>query len=417
MKAMPVREPDAAARPTVSVVIPAFNEERGIVGVLHRVLALQPQLAAMGVNGPEVIVVDDGSRDRTAELVQPIDGVRLVRHGENRGYGAALKAGFACARGEWVAFLDADGTYPPEALVPLCQAILDGADVAIGSRMGGEANGMPAARRFGNRVFAGLVTLLSDRRIRDCASGLRVFRRTVLPGLLPLPEGLNFTPIMTLRAVHEGLALVEIGIPYSQRIGDSKLSVVRDGLRYASSITWTALSYNPVRVLGALGLAGVGIAVVVGVGLVSLRLSGVTTLGARGVAAVFLALVAGVTGVSLFALGATFNYLVSLFRGQPVRLGLFGAPLFRRPLERHFGWAGPACTMAGVALAGGSLALGVQGWPIDRLWLYLVGSALLILVGVQLMVSWVVMGTLHELADRQRRVERDLAPPPPSGGA
>jgi hypothetical protein len=66
-----------------------------------------------------------------------------------------------------------------------------------------------------------------------------------------------------------------------------------------------------------------------------------------------------------------------------------------------------------VALAGCSLALGVQGWPIDRLWLYLVGSALLVLVGVQLMVSWVVMRTLHELADRQRRVESDLAPPPP----
>jgi len=415
--AMPTDARGATARPTVSVVIPAFNEERGIAGVLERVLALGPQLAAIGVSGPEVLVVDDGSRDRTAELVQRIGGVRLVRHDANRGYGAALKTGFASARGEWIAFLDADGTYAPEALVPLCRAMLDGADVAIGSRMVGGANGMPAARRLGNRVFAGLVTLLGDRRISDCASGLRVFRRTALPGLLPLPDGLNLTPIMTLRAVHEGLALVEVGVPYSERVGDSKLSVVRDGLRYAASITWTALSYNPVRVLGALGVAGVGLALLVGVGLVSLRLSGVTTLGPHGVTAVFLALVAGVTGVSLFTLGATFNYLVSLFRGRPVRLGLFGAPLFRRPLERHFGWAGVCAVLAGATAAGGSLALGAQGWAIDRLWLYLVGSALLILVGVQLMVSWVVMRTLDELADRERRVARDLAPPAARGEA
>lgn len=413
MTSTPAREPDAAAGPTVSVVIPAFNEERGIVGVLDRVLALGPQLAAIGVSAPEVIVVDDGSRDRTAELVQRVEGVRLVRHGENRGYGAALKTGFACARGEWIAFLDADGTYAPEALVPLCRAMLDGADVAIGSRMSGGANGMPATRRVGNRLFAGLVTVLGDRRIGDCASGLRVFRRTVLPGLLPLPDGLNLTPIMTLRAVHEGLALVEVGVPYSERVGESKLSVVNDGLRYAASITWTALSYNPVRVLGAFGVAGVGIALLVGAGLAGLRLSGITSLGPYGVAAVFLALVAAVTGVSLFSLGATFNYLTSLFRGKPVRLGLFGSPLFQRPLERHFGWAGLVAALAGITVAGGSLALGVQGWAIDRLWLYLVGSALLILVGVQLMVSWVVMRTLEELADRQGRIARDLAPASP----
>ena len=407
---MPERAPCADARPTVSVVIPAFNEEDGIASVLDRVLALAPRLAAIGVCGPEVIVVDDGSQDGTAHVVQQVGAVRLVRHGENRGYGAALKTGFASASGEFLAFLDADGTYAPEAIVPLCQAMLDGADLAIGSRMTGGVNGMPAARRLGNRVFAGLVTLLGDRRISDCASGLRVFRRAVLPRLLPLPDGLNLTPIMTLRAVHEGLNLVEVGVPYSERVGESKLSVVRDGLRYAASITWTALSYNPVRVLGALGVLGVGVTLLVGIGLVGLRLSGVTTLGPSGVAAIFVALVAGVAGVSLFALGATFNYLVSLFRRQPVRLGLFGSPLFRQPLERHFGWAGLTVMLMGLAVAGGSLALGVRGWEIGRLWLYLVGSSLLILVGLQLVVSWVVMRTLQELSERERDVDRDLAP-------
>ncbi|MGC8782481.1 MAG: glycosyltransferase family 2 protein, partial [Anaerolineae bacterium] len=98
---------------TLSVVIPAYNEEAGIQAVVQRVLATRPQLAAEGLD-LELIVVDDGSRDRTAELVAATPAARLIRHRTNGGYGAALKTGFAAARGEWIGFLDADGTYPPE---------------------------------------------------------------------------------------------------------------------------------------------------------------------------------------------------------------------------------------------------------------------------------------------------------------
>jgi hypothetical protein len=418
--------------PVFSVVIPAFNEEEGILPIVQRVLSLRPQLAASGLEGPEVIVVDDGSRDRTAQLVGTLPEVRVIRHGENRGYGAALKSGMTAARGDLIAFLDADGTYPPESFPILWQAALDGADVVVGSRMADEFSAMPLTRRLGNRLFAGLVTLLGNRRVRDSASGMRVIRRQALRRLEPLPDGLHFTPIMSLRAMHEGLTLVEVPIPYAERVGRSKLSVGRDGLRYLRSIVWTALSYNPVRVLGGLGVAGVAVATLVGLGLAAARLSGVTTLGPWGVAAVFAALVAGVGGVSLFGLGATFNYLLALLRnrdgapphpeksddsclpqgtsphvlrdlrGERIRYGLFGKPLFARPLERHFGWAGLAAGAAGSVLAAGSLVLGLYGWAIDRLWLYLVGSALLILVGVQLVVSWILMQTLQEVADRDR---------------
>jgi hypothetical protein len=388
--------------PTLSVVIPAFNEEAGILPILRRVLSLQPQLAAAGLEGPEVIVVDDGSRDRTAELVDSLPEVRIIRHAVNRGYGAALKSGMTAARGDLIGFLDADGTYPPESLPALCQAALAGADIVVGSRMADQQSGMPLSRRIGNRLFAGLVTLLGNHRVGDSASGMRVVRREALRRLEPLPDGLHFTPIMSLRAMHEGLRLVEVPIPYAERVGDSKLSVVRDGLRYLRSIVWTALGYNPVRVLGGLGLSGVAVAALVGLGLVVARLSGITTLGPLGVAAVFVALVAGVGGVGLFGLGATFNYLLALTRREPIRYGLFGAPLFARPLERHFGWAGLLAGAAGAGLAVGSLGLGFYGWPIDRLWLYLVGSALLILVGVQLVVSWILMQTLQEVAARDR---------------
>src|SRR5262249_43601613 len=90
---------------TLSVVIPAFNGEQGSLAMLQRVRSLRPQRAAAGVDGPEIIVVDDGSRDRTAELVNGVPEVRLIRHPENRGYGAALKSGMTAARGDLIAFL------------------------------------------------------------------------------------------------------------------------------------------------------------------------------------------------------------------------------------------------------------------------------------------------------------------------
>ncbi|MCC7359755.1 MAG: glycosyltransferase family 2 protein [Anaerolineales bacterium] len=412
----PAAEPPAGDS-HLSVIIPALNEETGIAGIVERVLAQYPALRAAGVPGLEVVVVDDGSHDQTAAVVervaaavQPGAGrVRLVRHGVNRGYGAALKTGLAQAQGDLIAFLDADGTYPPEFFPQLCAAALRGGDVVIGSRMSGEKSEMPPMRRVGNVIFAGLITLLGDQRVRDSASGMRVIRRAVLPKLYPLPNGLNFTPIMSMRAIHEGLALVEVPIPYRERVGRSKLSVVRDGLRYTQSILWTALGYNPVRILGTAGLAGVALAGLVGVGLVAMRLQGVTTVGAWGVAAIFAALVLGVGGVSLFGLGATFNYLVALLRGQPVRMGLFGKPIFDPPLDRHFGWLGLTIGMLGVILAGGALAVGLQGWPVERLSLYLVGSSLLMLVGLQLGISWVLMRALEELSEREIQAQHDLA--------
>ncbi len=405
--------------PSLSIIIPALNEEHGIGAIVDRVLATGAALQKEGVTCLEVIVVDDGSHDQTAAVVEaylapnqrhPESGrVRLLRHGQNRGYGAALKTGLAEARGDLIAFLDADGTYPPEYFPQLCRQALAGADVVIGSRMGGAASEMPAVRRFGNLMFASLITVLGDQRVRDSASGMRVIRREILPTLYPLPNGLNFTPIMSLRAIHEGLKLVEVPIPYRERVGRSKLSVVRDGLRYSYSIIWTALGYNPVRVLGTLGVAGMGLALLAGLALTLARLRGVTTLGPWSVAGLFLALVAGVAGVSLFALGATFNYLVALFRKRPVRMGLFGRPIFDPPLDRQFGWMGLTIGGIGVILSLGTIVLGVQGWPIDRLWFYLVSSALLILVGLQLVISWILMRTLEELSEREIRAQRDLS--------
>jgi glycosyltransferase involved in cell wall biosynthesis len=398
---------------TLSVVIPAYNEENGIAEIVHRVLAVKNDLVNVGIVNLELLVVDDGSKDQTAkvtsELVAEFDGLRLIRHPKNKGYGAALKTGFSQSTGELIGFLDADGTYPPEYFPQLCTCALNGCELVIGSRMAGADSKMPVTRRIGNLFFANLLSLLGRQHITDSASGMRVFKREILARIYPLPDGLNLTPVMSARAIHEGISMSEVAIPYSERVGRSKLSVFRDGSIFLRSMLWTVLAYNPVRILGMVGLAGVLLAGVIIIGLVVARLSGITTIGPWGVAALFSAMVLSVTGISVFALGATFNYLVTLFYKRPIRQGLFGKPIFSTPLEQHFGWLGLVGLGAGALMGLISVILGISGWEIARLWLYLLGGAMLTLVSVQLIIYWILMRVLEELSQREDLVERDLS--------
>ena len=393
----------------LSVVIPAYNEENGIAEIASRVLSVGPALQKVGVDRLELLVVDDGSKDRTAEVVQTIAGVTLIRHPKNKGYGAALKTGFSKASGELIGFLDADGTYPPEFFPQLCQLALNGTDLVIGSRMAGEASQMPFTRRVGNFFFANLLTLLSHQKVTDSASGMRVFKREILRQIYPLPDGLNLTPVMSTRAVHEGIKIKEFPIPYSERVGRSKLSVIRDGRIFMQSMLWTVLSYNPVRILGLLGLGGLGVASLVFLWILYIRfVLGVLVLSPWGVAALFLALISTITGVNLLALGITFNYLVALFYKTPIRQGLFGRPIFKTPLDRHFGWMGLGAIFAGLMIGVIALLLGAQGWEIGRFWFYMVGSAMIFLVGVQLVVYWLLLRILEELSQREALTTQDI---------
>jgi glycosyltransferase involved in cell wall biosynthesis len=392
----------------LSIVIPAYNEEKGIAEIACRVLSVGPDLKAAGIHQLELLIVDDGSKDRTAEVASQIAGVNLICHPRNKGYGAALKTGFSKAKGELIGFLDADGTYPPEYFPQLCRVALNGADLVIGSRMAGAESKMPLTRRVGNFFFANLLTLLSRQKVSDSASGMRVFKREILEQIYPLPDGLNLTPVMSTRALHEGITIGEVPIPYSERVGRSKLSVIRDGRIFLQSMLWTVLSYNPVRILGLIGSVGIGIAALVFLGFVIARLQGITTLGPWGVVALFLALISSVAGINIFALGVTFNYLVSLFYRKPIRQGLFGKPMFKSPLDQHFGWMGMIAVAVGLAIALVALALGVQGWNIDRLWFYLLGSAMLFLAGIQLIIYWLLLRILEELSKREFLTKQDM---------
>lgn len=397
---------------SLTVVLPAFNEEAGIAGVLARIAGIAPALSTLGLT-LDILVVDDGSEDRTAMRAAACDGVRVVRHPRNAGYGAALKTGFRLATGDLIAFLDADGTYPPESLPALCEAVLASeADLAVGSRMSGARTAMPMVRRVGNAAYAGLLTLIGGVTVRDTSSGMRVVRRSALERLYPLPDGLAFTPAMSTRAIHENLRVVEVPIPYDGRVGQSKLSVVRDGLRFTRAIVWTALSYNPVRVLGAVAVGMVAAAAVL-VAWMGARAVAAGALPAGAVPVGAIAGVLGATGVSLFVLGAMFNYLVSLLHQRPVRQGLFGRPIFVPPLDHHFGWMGIGAV--GIGLSAG--VVGVAGMPAlfgpTAQWLLLFAASLVTIVGVQLGIAWIVMRVLEELATRTAASARDRGTPEP----
>ena len=385
---------------TLSVIIPAYNEENGIAQIIERVLAVRPAVGRAGIDEFELIIVDDGSRDRTAEIAGRYADVRVIRQA-NRGYGGALKTGFREARGDLLAFLDADGTYPPEAYPELCRAALDHrADIVVGSRMAGRRSEMPLTRRVGNTLFATLLSLLSSTRVSDSASGMRVFRRDALSRLYPLPDGLNFTPAMSTRALFENLKIVEVPIEYSERVGRSKLSVLKDGLRFLHSIVWTVVTYNPVRLFG---LAGFGL-IALGV------LMALTAIGtpAADFPRFFAALVLAVAGVNLFSIGTLFNYVVSLFHRREIRQGLFGRPLLRKPLERHFGWMGMLAGAAGAAIY---LIAAINNWTAAASpapWFAPAVSSLLVLTGMQLVAAWFLARVLADLTTRDVKARHDL---------
>ncbi len=246
------------------IVIPALNEEAGIEAIITRSLKARATIIAESpVTEVEITVVSDGSTDRTVERAgRYADRIHLIVFEKNRGYGAAIKEGWARSDADLLGFLDADGTCDPEFFADLCRALeRDGSDVALGNRLHAQSR-MPVLRRVGNFVFAHLLTLFSAVRVRDTASGMRVVRRASLPKLMPLPDGLHFTPAMSARAIlDDDLKISETDMPYHERTGVSKLKVWKDGVRFFKTILESAFLYRPSGPLEIIGLLSLGVAV------------------------------------------------------------------------------------------------------------------------------------------------------------
>jgi glycosyltransferase involved in cell wall biosynthesis len=236
----------------LSIAIPALNEEDNIENIIERSLAAREHIRAHSpVTEVEITVISDGSTDRTVERATRYgDRIHLIVFPKNRGYGAAIKEAWLQSDADLLGFLDADGTCDPKFFASLCAALIAGnKDVVLGCRLN-EHSEMPRIRRVGNKLFAVLLSAFARSRVRDTASGMRVVRRASLDHLFPLPDGLHFTPAMSARAMFsDAIEIAEVDMPYKERVGESKLRVIRDGLRFLRVIMEAAFLYRPARPL------------------------------------------------------------------------------------------------------------------------------------------------------------------------
>jgi glycosyltransferase involved in cell wall biosynthesis len=303
----------------LALVIPALNEEQAIGDTLRRTLASREKvLAETPVTEMTIVFVNDGSTDGTQSIVdQPeFDEVVKVRFEKNRGYGAAIKAGWQATDADLVGFMDADGTCDPDFCVKLLNRMFEAeADVILAGRLNPESE-MPLIRKIGNILFARLLGLVSGKDLTDSASGFRIVKRSSLKLMSPLPDGLHFTPAMScICLLDPRLHIEEVPMPYKERIGRSKLSVVKDGLRFLYIILFSACCYAPIKTL-----------------------TGASVLVAAGWSAlVWLTLAAGASHGIVAVLAFTGMVLILLLFGSAVVVHQLNFLLIGP--RRHIGWA------------------------------------------------------------------------------
>lgn len=225
----------------ISVIIPAFNEE---LAVRESVMELRELFATTDINA-EIIVVDDGSKDKTAREAKAA-GARVIQHRSNRGYGASLKTGIMAASNDIIAITDADGTYPAKYL-PEMLVELEHADMVVGSRTGADVN-IPLTRKPAKWFLRVMANYVANTKIPDLNSGLRVFRRDVaMQYFAILSDQFSFTTTITLAMLCDKYAVSYLPIDYRKRQGKSKI-MPWDAGSFAVLIMRVAMLFRPLRV-------------------------------------------------------------------------------------------------------------------------------------------------------------------------
>jgi glycosyltransferase involved in cell wall biosynthesis len=205
---------------SITVIIPCLNEEQGIEQVLRRMPSFVDQ----------VIVVDNGSTDRTSDVAKSL-GAEVIRE-EVRGYGRSYKKGFSRATGDIIITLDGDHSYPPDAISYLLEAFLHlEVDFLNASRFPvRDPKAMSFKHKFGNFVLSIAMSMLYFRWVRDSQSGMWVFRRSILPGMVLESDSMAFSEEIKIEALkNPRVRFAEISIQYSSRLGEIKLNPWRDG--------------------------------------------------------------------------------------------------------------------------------------------------------------------------------------------
>lgn len=224
----------------VTVVVPAYNEEGAITETVEAIR----EVFAGGEMEHEVLVVDDGSSDSTAERARSA-GATMLRHPHNLGYGRSLKDGIREAKYDVIVITDADGTYPIEQIPVLLEEFAKGFDMVVGARQGYKDSIFKSPMR---KALKWLVEFTAGRSIPDANSGLRIFRKsTVLPYLRTLCDTFSFTTSLTLAYMMTGRFVTYLPIRYDDRVGTTKVRLFKDSLRTLQYIVQAVLYYNPLK--------------------------------------------------------------------------------------------------------------------------------------------------------------------------
>ena len=204
-----------------SIIVPAYNEERGLPLVLEKLYQTVD-------SSYEVIVVNDGSKDATGSAAGAFP-CRVIEHGVNQGKGAAMQTGLQHTRGENIIFIDADGTYPV-SVIPAMVELLESHDMVVGSRSRGRSN-MPLLNRLGNWLFSTLMHFLHGTKTCDPLSGLYGIKKQYLDKMHLRSRNFAIETEISIKAARLGLNVTEIQVDYLPRHGQQKLSALRDGWR------------------------------------------------------------------------------------------------------------------------------------------------------------------------------------------
>lgn len=234
----------------VSIVIPVRNEEETVLSGIQNV----DKVMKGNSWNYEIIVVNDGSSDKSGELLKNRGlSIKLIEHEYSQGYGAALKTGIRCSKNDIILITDADGTYPTSD-IPKLLAEIKNYDMVVGSRTGKDVR-IPLIRRPAKWFISKLANYLSGVNIPDLNSGLRIMKKAVLEKFIPiLPDGFSFTSTITLAMLTNGHPVKYVPIDYFKRKGKSKIRPIKDTFNFIQLIIRTVLYFNPLRVFVPLSL-------------------------------------------------------------------------------------------------------------------------------------------------------------------
>lgn len=254
---MPGQDTNEAVRPKTIVGMPAYNEGKYVGSLI--LLAKQ--------HADEVIVIDDGSSDRTAKIAE-LAGATVIRHRQNKGYGAAIQTILAEAKKrspDILVILDADSQHNPEEIPLVSKAVSQGFDVVIGSRRLGRGSNVPPLRRIGQNVLSRLTSFASRKKLTDTESGFRAFSRKAIATLELREQGMAISAETIVAATARGLRVTEVPISVTYTEDGSTMNPVRHGLGVLNRVLVMISERKPLLFFGAVGGIFIALGIAVGV--------------------------------------------------------------------------------------------------------------------------------------------------------